>query len=126
MVIDIFNDIVTRIRNASRTKCYRVEIEKTKITSKLAQILIKEGVIKEVIEVVLFVRKKEQKQLLFICLKYRGLTKIPVIICINRISSPSLRIYAKRRSLSSNLSSFGLILISTSQGLITERERMYK
>ena len=82
--------------------------------------------IKEVIEVVLFVRKKEQKQLLFICLKYRGLSKTPVIICINRISSPSLRIYAKRRSLSRNLSSFGLILISTSQGLITEREGMYK
>lgn len=126
MVTDIFSDTVTRIRNASRIKSHGVEIEKTKITSKFAQILVEEGVIEEVIEVVPSVRKKGQKQLLFIRLKYRGLTKTPVITRINRISSPSLRVYAKCRSLPRNLSSFGLILVSTSQGLITERERMHK
>ena len=69
MVTDIFSDTVTRIRNASRIKSHGVEIEKTKITSKFAQILVEEGVIEEVIEVVPSVRKKRAETTSFYSLE---------------------------------------------------------
>jgi small subunit ribosomal protein S8 len=120
MAKDILSDILTRIRNAVRSKKIEVEVPKTRITSSLANILLQEGLIKEVL--VAFSTKQEKQSSLFLRLKYYGTQNVSVISDLTRISRFSLRIYVNHKEIPNVFGNSGLVILSTSQGLIRGHE----
>jgi small subunit ribosomal protein S8 len=116
MITDPIADMLTRIRNANHVKHTSVEIPASNMKKSLAQILLNEGFIKnyEVVE--------DGKQgIIKIDLKY-GPNKERVITGLKRISKPGLRVYAKSTELPRVLGGLGIAVISTSQGIITDKE----
>ena len=118
---DTISDMLTRIRNASMVKKSTVSIPCTKMNQKIAQILEKEGFVQSVVfdaESKMFVLK----------LKYRskktgtGKTKESCITNLKRISKPGLRIYAKSQDIPRVLGGAGILILSTSIGIFTDRE----
>ena len=109
-------DMLTRIRNANTVGHAVVEIPASKIKKALAEILVKEGYIKgfEVIE--------DNKQgTIKVEMKY-GADKQRVISGIKKISKPGLKVYAKASDVPKVLGGLGIAIISTSNGLITDKE----
>jgi small subunit ribosomal protein S8 len=113
---DPIDDMLTRIRNAQAANQSEVLIPASKIKAEIAKILIKEGFIKEVAE-----EKENNQSFIKIILKYLK-TKEPVIQGLKRISKPGCKIYAKKDSLPRVLSGLGIAIISTSRGLMTDKE----
>ena len=114
MINDTISDMLTRIRNASLVKHSIVKIPYTKIIENIAFILKEEGFIDDY--------KKDTKNFhtfLLISLKYKKKQNKSVISDIKRVSKPGLRIYANTKSLPKVLGPFGIVIISTSQGLMT-------
>ena len=120
MVADKIADMLTRIRNASQLKYDTVEVIGTKMTVGIAEILKREGYI---------VDYKEEKAVngnkLTITLKY-GDKKERVITGLKRISKPGLRVYAKAEEIPSVLNGLGIAIISTSKGIMTDKEAREK
>ena len=114
MVKDSFRDILTRIRNAVIIKSPGVEIPKTRLTQNLAKILLQEGLVEEISET--------NTIFLFLRLKYQGETQTPVITNLKLISRPGLRVYTNYKEIPQVLGGLGLIILSTSQGVITDRK----
>ena len=116
MVADKIADMLTRIRNANQLKYDTVEVIGTKMTVGIAEILKREGYI---------VDYKEEKAVngnkLTITLKY-GDKKERVITGLKRISKSGLRVYAKRDEIPRVLNGLGIAIISTSKGLMTDKE----
>ena len=107
--------MLTRIRNANSVNHDKVEIPSSKIKVAIAEILKEEGFIKnyEVLE--------DNKQgIIRISLKY-GADKGKVISGIKRISKPGLRVYSQKDQLPRVLGGLGIAVISTSQGLMTDK-----
>ena len=109
-------DILTRIRNANTAGHASVDSPASKIKKNIAEILLKEGYIKgfEVVE-------GETQDTLRVAMKY-GADKAKVITGIKRISKPGLRVYAKKDEVPRVLGGLGVAIISTSNGLITDKE----
>ena len=109
-------DMLTRIRNANVAGHEFVEIPASKIKKNIAEILTKEGYIKgfEVIEDGVQGSIKVQ-------MKY-GADKARVITGIKRISKPGLKVYVKADEVPRVLGGLGIAIISTSSGLITDKE----
>ena len=109
-------DMLTRIRNANTAGHAEVEIPASKIKKNIAEILLKEGYIKgfEIIET-------EPQNIIKIQLKY-GPDKKRVISGIKRISKPGLRVYARKDNIPKVLNGLGIAIISTSKGIMTDRE----
>ena len=118
MVNDIISDTITRIRNASLVKSQKVFIPHTLLSEQIAQILENEGFIDS------FQRHSNEKLLLF--LKYKGAEKKPCITNLRRISKPGLRIYSAHKDIPRVLNGMGIVIISTSQGVLTDREARLK
>jgi small subunit ribosomal protein S8 len=118
MTKDIVSDILTRIRNSVRAEKLEVEVPITHITRSLANILLQEGLIKEVLIAPSTTQEKQSS--LFLRLKYYQ--NISVITNLKRISRPSLRIYASYKKIPRIFGNSGLVILSTSQGLITGSE----
>jgi small subunit ribosomal protein S8 len=115
-VTDPIADLLTRIRNASNARHQYVEIPSSKIKVEIARILKEEGYI-ENYQVV------SSKPVNVLRIKLRYLEgKEPAIKGIRRISKPGLRIYAKKDELPRVLRGLGIAIISTSKGLMTDRE----
>lgn len=114
MINDTISDMLTRIRNASLVKHSTVEIPYTKIIENIAHILKEEGFINGYEKYI-----KNSRIFLLISLKYKTKQNKSVISNIKRISKPGLRIYTNTKSLPKVLGSFGIVIISTSQGLMT-------
>lgn len=115
-VTDPIADLLTRIRNASNARHQYVEIPSSKMKVEIARILKEEGFI-ENYQVV------SSKPVNVLRIKLRYLEgKEPVIKGIRRISKPGLRIYAKKDELPRVLRGLGIAIISTSKGLMTDRE----
>lgn len=115
VMTDPISDFLTRIRNANMIKHETVEIPASKIKTNLAEILKSEGFIKdfEVIE--------DNKQgMIRLFLKY-GENDQKVISGLKRISKPSLRVYCKKDEVPKVLGGLGIAVISTSQGIVTDR-----
>lgn len=120
MVTDYIADMLTRIRNANTMKYKSVTVLGSKMTLGIAEILKKEGYITD------YKYNKDIKgDTLDIDLKY-GAKKERVIIGLKRISKPGLRVYAKSDELPHVLNNLGIAIISTSEGLLTDKEARAK
>jgi len=113
---DPIADMLTRIRNASNAKKDRVEIPASKTKADIARILDSEGYIKK-FEVV----RKEKFDVIVVYLKYRS-DRRGVITGIKRISTPGLRVYARKDGMPRVLGGLGIAILSTSKGVMTEKE----
>ena len=113
---DPIADMLTRIRNANSAKHKTVDVPASKMKNAIAEILFKEGYIKS-FEVI----NNENQGIIRITLKYdeKGTR---VIDGIKRISKPGLRVYANKEELPKVLNGLGIAIISTSQGLKTDKE----
>ncbi|MCR5009395.1 MAG: 30S ribosomal protein S8 [Clostridia bacterium] len=109
-------DMLTRIRNANTAGHPEVDIPASKIKKNIAEILLKEGYIKgyEVVET-------QPQDVIKIEMKY-GAGKQRVISGIKRISKPGLKVYAKKDEVPKVLGGLGIAIISTSSGLITDKQ----
>ena len=116
MVTDPIADMLTRIRNANSSKHESVIIPKSNVKKAIAEILLEEGYIKEF---------KEDDRNIIITLKYVG-NKQRVISGLKRISKPSLRVQVKAEDLPRVLNGLGIAIISTSQGIMTDKEARAK
>ncbi len=116
MVQDKIADMLTRIRNANQLKYDTVEVIGTKMTLGIAEILKREGYISD------FTYEKNIKgDKLTLNLKY-GEKKERVITGLKRISKSGLRVYAKSDEIPRVLNGLGIAIISTSKGLMTDKE----
>ena len=115
-ITDPIADMLTRIRNANSAKHKTVDIPASKIKTAIAEILFREGYIKA-FEII----NNENQGIIRITLKYdeKGTR---VIDGIKRISKPGLRVYANKEDLPRVLNGLGIAIISTSQGLKTDKE----
>lgn len=114
VVTDPIADFLTRIRNANMVYMDKVEIPASKTKLALANILKDEGFIKDVEYI------EDGKQgVIRVYLKYSG--KERVISGLKRISRPGLRVYAKKDELPKVLGGLGIAVVSTSSGLMTDK-----
>ncbi|MCL2630226.1 MAG: 30S ribosomal protein S8 [Firmicutes bacterium] len=115
---DPIADMLTRIRNALTAKHESVDIPASKIKASIAEILKEEGYISD------FETVKEEGAIqasIRIQLKYVG-NRQKVIKGLRRISKPGLRVYAKSDELPKVLNGLGIAIISTSQGIMTDKK----
>jgi len=119
-VQDKIADMLTRIRNANQMKYQTVEVIGTKMTLGIAEILKNEGYIAD------YTYEKEVKgDKLTLTLKY-GDKKERVISGLKRISKSGLRVYVKADEVPRVLNGLGIAIISTSEGLMTDKEARAK
>ena len=116
MVNDNIADMLTRMRNALVMKYNNVEVNGTKMTLGIAEILKKEGYIED-----FEYQKNTDGDKLNITLKY-GDKKERVITGLKRISKSGLRVYVKADEVPRVLNGLGIAIISTSKGLMTDKE----
>ena len=119
-VTDPVADMLTRIRNANSAKHETVDIPASKVKKAIAEILNEEGYIKgyQVID--------DGKQgIIKVTLKY-GANKEKVLSGLKRISKPGLRVYASRDELPRVLKGLGIAIISTYQGIMTDKKARAK
>lgn len=112
---DPIADFITQIRNANAANHSVVEIPASNIKFEIAQILKEEGFIKDARLI-----KDDKQGIVRINLKYTA-NNDKVITGLKRISKPGLRIYAKADEVPKVLNGLGIAVISTSEGLVTDR-----
>ena len=114
---DPIADMITRIRNANTAKHDTVDVPSSKMKLAIADILVKEGFIKkyDVVEDGNF-------KTIRITLKYGKDKNEKIISGIKRISKPGLRIYANKEDMPKVLGGLGVAIISTNQGVITDKQ----
>jgi small subunit ribosomal protein S8 len=120
MMTDPIADMLTRIRNALRIERAHVEIPTSRVKQGIAEVLKREGYIWE-FEVV----EQEPQNLLRLNLKY-GPNGEDVIQSIQRVSKPGRRVYARSSACGEVLQGLGISVISTSQGVLSNREAKSK
>ena len=111
-VSDPIADMLTRIRNASRARHTEVLVPASRTKLAIARILKDEGFIEDFSEAT-----DGPIQVLNIKLKYVG--KVPVVSGLKRISKPGLRVYAAKTEIPRVLGGLGVVIVSTSQGIMT-------
>lgn len=114
MMTDPIADMLTRIRNASMVHKKEVIIPFSKVKMALAAILVREGYLAKVEEM------KDTHPYLLVTLKYNNGT--PAIQHIKRVSTPGHRQYIKKDNIQRILNGYGLAILSTSQGMLTDTE----
>jgi small subunit ribosomal protein S8 len=112
---DPIADMLTRIRNAQQARHDSVGVPASRIKAEIARILKDEGFIRD------FEMPKEKEREIKIQLRYSG-KREPVVTGLKRISKPGLRVYTKADKLPRVLGGLGVAVLSTSQGLMTDRE----
>ncbi len=118
VVNDPIADMLTRIRNAQVARHDAVVLPASNTKKAIAKILLNEGYVKSVD----FIKDSLQGEIK-IALKYTGPNKtVPAIAGLKRISKPGLRVYAKCEELPKVLGGLGIAIVSTSKGLMTDRE----
>ncbi len=116
MMTDPIADMLTRIRNAVRVEHTTVDLPVSKVIKGMAEVLKREGYIWDFEEV-----GEEPKRLLRLHLKY-GPNGERVIRFVKRVSTPGRRIYSAARELKPVLNGQGIKIISTSRGVVSDRE----
>ena len=120
VMTDPIADMLTRIRNANMVRHEKLEVPASKMKKDVAEILKREGFIRDVE----FIEDNKQG-ILRIFLKY-GANNERVITGIKRISKPGLRVYAKADDVPRVLNGLGIAIVSTSQGVISDKEARAK
>ena len=120
MMTDPIADMLTRIRNANMVRHESVDIPASNMKRAIAQIMKQEGFIKD------YEYIPDNKQgVIRIWLKY-GANRERVITGLKRISKPGLRVYVKKDELPKVLGGLGVAIISTSQGVMSDRDARKK
>jgi small subunit ribosomal protein S8 len=114
---DTISDMLTRIRNACAVRHPTTQVPTTKITRSIASVLKEEGFIESFEETGEGVNK-----FLVIALKYKDKNRQPIINRLQRVSKPGLRVYSNSKDLPRVLGGIGIAIVSTSQGIMTDRE----
>lgn len=120
VMTDPIADLLTRIRNANMVRHDKIEVPASKMKTAISQILADEGYIKgyEVVE-------DDKQNMIRIFMKY-GKDNERVITNLKRISKPGLRVYAKSDEIPKVLNGLGIAIVSTSEGVITDKEARAK
>ena len=115
-ITDTIADMLTRIRNANSAKHQTVDVPASNMKKQIAQILLDEGYIKnyKVIE-------DDKQGVIRITLKYTE-NKSQVITGLRRVSKPGLRIYSNSKDIPKVMKGLGIAIVSTSKGVMTDRE----
>ena len=116
VVTDTIADMLTRIRNANAMRYTEVKVPASNLKLELARILKEEGFITDY-----KVEDETAQGMILITLKY-GPKKERVITGLKRISKPGLRVYAKKEEVPKVLNGLGIAIISTSKGIMTDKE----
>ena len=115
MITDPIADMLTRIRNANQMRYKEVEVPASKLKMEIAKILKEEGFIVDY-----KVKKQDVQDIIVLTLKY-GEKKERVITGLKKISKPGLRVYAKADEVPRVLNGLGIAIISTSKGVMTDK-----
>jgi len=110
---DSIADMLTRIRNAYSARKERVEIPFSKMKETVAEILLREGYVQAL-------NKSATTAQLVLTLKYNG--RRPAVQSIQRESKPGHRQYRKKAELPNVLNGYGIMIVSTSRGIMTNKE----
>ena len=116
VMTDPIADLLTRIRNANAVRHEVVEVPSSTVKKAITNILLQEGYLKEIEEY-----NDGVVPMLRLSLKY-GSNKERVITGLKRISKPGLRVYCKKDEVPKVLNGLGVALISTSKGILVDRE----
>ncbi len=117
MNTDPIADYLTRIRNANSARLKMVEIPSSNVKRAMTAILFDQGYIAN------YKFEEDNKQgVIKIALKYNQSTKVPAITKIERASRPGLRKYASAEDMPRVLNGLGIAIVSTSRGVITDKE----
>ncbi|ATH94061.1 30S ribosomal protein S8 [Bacillus glycinifermentans] len=120
VMTDPIADMLTRIRNANMVRHEKLEIPASKLKREIAEILKREGFVRDVEYI------EDNKQgIIRVFLKY-GQNNERVITGLKRISKPGLRVYAKSNEVPRVLNGLGIAILSTSQGVLTDKEARAK
>ncbi|KPQ40479.1 30S ribosomal protein S8 [Geitlerinema sp. P-1104] len=114
---DTIADMLTRIRNSTLARHDTTQVPSTKMTRSIAQVLQDEGFISNFTE-----EGEGINRHIVISLKYKGKHRQPTIKKLKRVSKPGLRVYSNRKELPRILGGIGVAIISTSHGIMTDRE----
>ena len=115
---DNIGDVLTQIRNANLIKSLSALVPNTYSNYQILKILQKEGFIKS------FSVLSTKHLILY--LKYTGRTRHPILTNLRRISKPGRRIYASYKEIPSILGGLGIVILSTSKGILTDREAQFE
>ena len=115
-ITDPIADMLTRIRNANNAKHDTVDVPASNMKKAIAQILLDEGYIKS-----FSLQDNGNQGVIHITLKYLG-KKQPALSGLKRVSKPGLRVYARKDNIPKVLNGLGIAIISTSRGIMTDRE----
>nr|YP_010734837.1 ribosomal protein S8 [Serjania erecta]WEH02049.1 ribosomal protein S8 [Serjania erecta] len=115
---DTLADIITSIRNADMDKKGTVRIVSTNMTEHIVKILLREGFIENARKLV-----ENNKSFLVLTLRHRRNRKGPyrTLLNLKRISRPGLRIYSNYQQIPRILDGMGIVILSTSRGIMTDR-----
>lgn len=113
---DPIADLLTRIRNANVVRHEIVEVPSSTIKKAVANIMLQEGYLKNIEEY-----NDGSVPMLRLAMKY-GVNKQRIITGLRRISKPGLRVYCKKEDIPKVLNGLGVAVISTSKGIVTDRE----
>ncbi len=120
MVNDQVADFLTRIRNAGKARLSKTDVLNSKMNRAVAEVLANTGYIKSFKEI-----SDGKNTTLRIYLRFEGGDlKKPVIQGLRRISRPGLRKYVQATSIPKVMSGFGLAILSTSKGLLTDKDAL--
>lgn len=116
MMTDPIADFLTRLRNAQSARRETLVLPSSRMKFSIAKILEREGYLASVQE-----EADGPRKTLTVSLKYDG-KRAPVIRTVRRISKPGLRVYRKANELPRVMSDLGIAIVSTSQGIMTNKE----
>ena len=116
VMTDPIADLLTRIRNANVVRHEIVEVPSSTIKKEIANIMLQEGYLKNIEEY-----NDGVVPMMRLAMKY-GQNKERVITGLNRISKPGLRVYSKNEDIPKVLNGLGVAIISTSKGLVADRD----
>nr|YP_010945669.1 ribosomal protein S8 [Trifolium lupinaster]WGN98528.1 ribosomal protein S8 [Trifolium lupinaster] len=116
---DTIADILTLIRNADMNRKRTVQIPLTNIIENIVKILLREGFVENVRK-----HRESNKDFLVLTLRYRRNRKrsYKTFLNLKRISTPGLRIYSNYQQIPRVLGGMGIVILSTSRGIMTDRE----
>lgn len=115
---DPIADYLTRLRNAIRANHRIVEVPSSNVKKEITKVLHEKGYIRDY----KFEKGQGPQDTIKVALKYHPETKAPSIQQLERISKPGLRKYARAEELPRVLNGLGIAILSTSKGIITDKE----